>query len=165
MESIIETFHIDWQLLIAQVINFLIVLMVLWYLVLKPLMKMMEKRTETIEKSLEEARLIEENLKKAEEARVIKVMEAKKEAQKIIEQTNLRAEKSKEEMVLKAREEVNKIITQGKEQIAKDKEQMLKEVKSEIADLVILTTEKVLDKVLDKKLEKEIIEKSLREIK
>lgn len=165
MESLIETFHINWQLLLAQVINFTIVFLVLWYFALKPLMKVMSDRTKKIEKSLDDARQIEENLKKSDEDMVVKIMEAKRAAQKILEDAARQAEKNKTETVAKAKEEVGKIVNQGKEQIAAEKEQMLKEVKSEVADLVIATTEKVLGKVMDKKLDQEIIEKTLKEIK
>ena len=62
MEELIQTFHIDWKLLIAQLINFAIVLFVLWKFAIKPLSKTMDKRTNDIEKSIDDAKKIEENL-------------------------------------------------------------------------------------------------------
>ena len=61
MESIIKTFHIDWKLMIAQIINFAIVVGIIWYFAIRPLIKKMTERTKTIEKSLEDAKKIEEN--------------------------------------------------------------------------------------------------------
>ena len=50
MDTIIESFHVDFKLLIAQAINFLIVFLVLYYFVFKPLLKVMKERSEKIEK-------------------------------------------------------------------------------------------------------------------
>jgi F-type H+-transporting ATPase subunit b len=165
MGSLIETFHINWQLIIAQMVNFAIVFAVLWFFALKPLIKTMRERSNTIEKSLNDARKIEENLRKSEEGRVVKIIEAKEEAQKIIEQAGLQAEKNKTETIAKAKEEVNKVVLQGKEQIVNEKDKMLKDIKLEVSDLVVLTTEKLLSKVLDKKIDKKLVEETLKEIK
>ena len=46
MESIISTFHIDWKIIITQMINISIVFFVLYIYAIKPLFKMMEERSE-----------------------------------------------------------------------------------------------------------------------
>ena len=51
MDSIIETFHLDWKLFLAQVVNFTIVVFVLWRFAFKPLAKNLAERTRTIEKA------------------------------------------------------------------------------------------------------------------
>ncbi len=165
MESLIETFNLNWSMLLAQIINFGIVFLILWYFALKPLIKVMTDRTKKIEQSLADARAIEENLKKAEETRVVKVMAAKKEAEQIIDQARITAEKNQALALVRTKEEVNKIVLEGKKQLAKDREEMIKEARDEISDLVILTTEKVLTGVWDKKLNKKLVEKTLEEIK
>jgi F0F1-type ATP synthase membrane subunit b/b' len=52
MDSIISTFHVDLKLLIAQVINFGIIFFVLYKFAFKPIAKIMQERTNTIEKKL-----------------------------------------------------------------------------------------------------------------
>jgi len=165
MDSLIETFHINWQTLIGQMVNFGIVFVVLWFFALKPLMKVMQERTKKIEKSLADAKQIEENLLQSEEARVAKMMEAKKEAQKILEQASARAEKTKDEMIIKAKEEVGKVVIQGKEQLARDKEEIMKQAKAEIVNLSLLVAEKVLGRAVDKKADAKLAEEVLKEIK
>ena len=56
MDSIIATFHIDWKIIIAQVLNFGVVFGVLYLFALKPLMKVMRERTEKIEKGIKDAK-------------------------------------------------------------------------------------------------------------
>ena len=67
MGSLIETFHIDVKLIIAQIINFAIVFSVLYWLAFKPLAKVMAERSGKIEKSLLDAKKIEEKLSQAKE--------------------------------------------------------------------------------------------------
>jgi F0F1-type ATP synthase membrane subunit b/b' len=45
MEELITTFHIDWKLMIAQIVNFGLVFALLYWLAAKPLSKLMKDRT------------------------------------------------------------------------------------------------------------------------
>ena len=69
MQELITTFHIDWKLLIAQIVNFGLVLFVLWKFAIKPLSKVMADRSKEIEKSLDDAKQIRDNLTKSHEER------------------------------------------------------------------------------------------------
>jgi F-type H+-transporting ATPase subunit b len=159
MESLIETFHIDLKLLIAQAINFAIVFGVLYFFALKPLMKVMGDRTKTIEKSLTDAKKIEKNLAKVEEDYKGKINEAKKEASEILAKAMEAAESRKREIVNKAEEEIGAIINQEKAKIQAEKSTVLKEIKKEVADLVAASLEKILKEKVDHKKDKEIIKK------
>jgi len=159
MESLIETFHIDVKLLIAQAINFAIVFSVLYFFALKPLMKVMGDRTKTIEKSLDDAKKIEENLAKAEEDYREKLNEAKKEASAILAKAMESADVKKKETINKAKEEIGQIINQEKAKMQTDKAVVLKEIKKEVADLVAASLEKILKEKVDAKKDKEIIKK------
>src|ERR1700759_5723318 len=67
MDSLISTFHIDWHLIVAQAINFVIVIAVLYFFALKPLKKLMDERGKTIASGLDNAKRQEE-LVKAQQA-------------------------------------------------------------------------------------------------
>jgi len=159
MDSLIETFHIDIKLLIAQAINFAIVLGALYYFALKPLFKVMNERTEKVEKSLEDAKRIEEKLANTEEDYNKKLSQAKKEASIILEKAARQADKKREEMVKKAKEDIGQIIEQEKAQVRTEKAKTLREIKTEVADLVVMSLEKILEKKIDGKKEKEMIKK------
>ena len=165
MEELIKTFHLDWKLLIAQLVNFGIVVFVLWKFALKPLMKVMDQRKKEIEKSLDDAKKIEANLIMSGEEREKRILEAKKEAQRIVEEARAQGGEQGQKMIDEAKAEVQTVIAAAKEQIASEKDRMLKEVKGEVSDLVIQTTKKVLSEVVDKKMDSAIIEQSLERIK
>ncbi|MDP2587138.1 MAG: F0F1 ATP synthase subunit B [Candidatus Komeilibacteria bacterium] len=164
MEELIKTFHIDWKLLIAQLVNFGIVLLVIWKFALKPLNKVMDKRGKEIAKSLEDARAIEANLAKSEKEREERILAAKKEAQEIIETSRNQGKQQGQEIIESAKREVQTVIAAAKEQIANEKDRMIKEIKTEVSQLVVLTTKKVLTEVLDENLDSKMIENSLKKI-
>ena len=165
MDGIIEAFHLDIKLLIAQLINFTIVLVVLYKLVYKPLLKTMNERTGKIEKGLKDAQASQEQLEKAEKTRDEKIKEAKKEARQILEKMQKIAEKNKTVILEKAKNEAGEIMIETKKAIEIEKEKMIKEVRKEIGELTGLALEKVLDRKQDKEVNKKMINNAISEIK
>ena len=165
MENLIETFHIDIKLLIAQVINFAIVFAVLYFFALKPLMKVMLERTKKIEKSVDDAKKIEEKLVRSEEEYNKQIAHAKKEANIILEKAGQQAEENKKQMIVKAKEEIGQIINQEKANMQAEKAKTLKEIKREVADLVVVSVEKVLEKKLDEKEDQALIKNIVKSTK
>ncbi len=161
MESLLETFQVDIKLLVAQAINFLIVFLVLYFFVFKPLSKVMHDRTIKIAKSLEDAKKIEKRLAATEDDYREKMAEAKKEANLILTKANSQAEEKKTIMVARAKEEIGQVINQEKQKIQAEKAATLKEIKKEVADLVIAAVEKVLGEKIDGKKDKEMIKKMI----
>ncbi len=165
MESLIQTFHLDIKLIIAQLVNFAIVAVVLWYFALKPLIKVMQERTKTIEKSLNDAKKIEDRLVKTE-AEKRQILEAtRKEAANILEEANKKAEDNRKESVSKAKEEIEKLVEKGKYQLVADREKMLSDVKAQVADLVVDATKKVLGEALTKDVDKKVVEDAIKKIR
>ena len=162
MENLIETFHIDWRIFIAQVINFTIVFLVLYWFAFKPLVKIMAERSDKIAKSLEEAKLIEEKLSQTKEEFNKIVAEAKGQANAILEKAAAQADLRKQETVIRAKEEIGQIINQEKQKMQTEKAATLKEIRKEVAGLVILTVEKILGEKVDQKKDKEIIRKIIK---
>lgn len=162
MDSLIETFHIDARLLLAQVINFGIVFCVLYFFALKPLIKVMSDRTKKIEKSMDDAKKIEEKLANTEEEYSQTISRAKKEANDILEKVGVEAAKKEAEMIIKAKEDIGQIIEQEKAKMQIEKAKTLKEIKRDVSDLVITSVEKVLEKNIDSIQEKAIIKKMIK---
>ncbi len=164
MESLIETFHLDVKLILAQLVNFLIVLGVLYYFALKPLTKMMNERSSKIEKSLADAKEIEARMSLSEKERAETLNKTKKETAELLEQARKVAESNKQETLQQTKEEVEKLFAAGKEQLNREKEKMVGEVKAEIGGLVVEATKKVLGSALNKEIDKKIIEEAIKEI-
>ena len=165
MDQLIATFHIDWKLLIAQLINFAVVFFVLWRFALKPVMRVMKERSQTIEKSLTEAAEIEQKLAKTNEEVKEQIRSAKHQATALIEQGKKQAEEKRSEMVVNAKREVEKIIAAAKIQIQEEKESAMKEARAELAHLVALGVGKMLGQSVTEKVDHEVRKNRLQKMK
>lgn len=165
MESIVATFHLDWRLMLAQLVNFAIVAGAVWYFVLRPLTAVMNERTSTIEKSLKDAAEITEQLKQAERQRADALKKARQDAEAVIAQAKAMAEDQRQKTVEATKSEVAKIVTESKRQLAQEKESMMRDIQSQVADLVVLAADKVLEGVVTKPIDRAIAQQALAAVK
>lgn len=163
--ELLQKLGIDWRLLIAQLVNFLILLFVLYKFLYKPVLNLLDSRKEKIEKGLKDAEKLGEELERTKELKDREIQKAKKEAMEIIEEARKTAESAGQEIKAKAKIEVEKIIVAAKNQIVEDREKMAADIKKETVMLVMAVTEKVLGKSVDAKIEQSIIEKTLKDAK
>lgn len=161
MEELIKTFHIDIKLIIAQAVNFGIVLFVLWKFAYKPVLKTLNDRSSKIEKGIKDAENAGKKLAETEEKEKEVLGNARKEAQAIFVKAEDSAKKNQQDLENLAKAQADKIITTAKAQIEEEKQKMIKEVKAEIGDLVVSATEKIIGEKMDKSKDKELIEKAI----
>lgn len=163
--DILNLFGVDWKLMLAQLINFAIVVAILWYFALKPLTQTMKTRSEDIAKGLDDAEEAAKRLEKVEQDVKAKLQEAKAEAGKILEMAKKQAEESKHANVAKTKEEIEILIRKAKQQIANEKDSMIVEVRGEVADMVVRALDKILSGGLSKELDKKYIDKVLKDLR
>lgn len=144
MEEFVETFHIDWKLMIAQIINFGLVFLVFYFLAAKPLRKLMKERTEEIEGGLTNAKTNEELLKATKSEYDSALQKARLEADAIFNESKKEVVKKREEMIENAKKEVATMIDIGKKSLEQEKIKMVNDAKNELASLAILAAEKIM---------------------
>jgi len=161
MQELISTFHIEWQLILAQLVNFAIVLFVLWKFAYNPILKTLNDRTKKIEKGIKDAEAAKKKLEdvSVEEKEILK--KARLEAQEVIKRAEDMAKKEAGNIAVEAKKQTEKMIADAQKSIEQEKSKMMTEVKSEIAGLVVAATEKIIGEKLDAHKDKELIEKSL----
>lgn len=143
MDEFISTFHIDWKLMLAQVVNFGLVILALYFLAAKPLRKLIDDRTKEITDGLENAKSNAEILKNTKKEYEEIISKARGEANSIFEAGKKEAEEKKTTMLEKAKAEVDAMIETGKKSLLSEKAKMVDDAKKEIVALVISATEKV----------------------
>ena len=136
MEELITTFHIDWKLMIAQLVNFGLVFMALYFIAAKPLSKLIKDRTEEIEGGLLNAKKAETDLAEAQTKKGEIVREAKNEAKKILDVSHADGKEIIKEAKEKASLEKEDIIKQARIDALKEKKHAEEEVRREAAELV-----------------------------
>lgn len=162
MEELIKTFHIDIKLIIAQAVNFGIVLLVLWKFAYKPILKTLNDRSSKIEKGIKDAESSGVKLAEMEKKEKAVLLEAREEAQKIIQQAEKTALQNAKDLEIAAKVQSEKALEDAKKQIEQEKNKAVKEAKSEIAGLVMSATEKIIGEKMDGTKDKELIEKTLK---
>ena len=162
MEELIKTFHIDWKLIVAQLVNFAIVLWVLKKFAYGPVLKMMTERADKIEKGVKDAESAGAKLAEITEKEKAVLVEARKQAQEIVAKAEALALKSKDEIIAEAKVQSEKVLADSAKKIEQEKNQMMQEVKGQIASLVISATSKIVDIKVDEEKDKDLIAKAIK---
>lgn len=149
----------------AQLVNFGIILLVLWKWAFIPVAKKLGERTDKIEKSLNDAQRIEKEKQEFHTWREQEMGKARKEASAIITSAQTEANVAKSQIMQQAKTEQEKMVKQVQEQIQTEKQQALADIKGQVADIITTAAEKILRKSLDEKADKELIKESLKSIK
>lgn len=135
---------IDPAVMLAQAVNFFLLLGILTYFVYKPLMRVLDERKDRIAKADENAKRIEAELKKAESKTAEALAEAKSEAHKIIANAKKTAKELEVKLVADAKAKVEKVVAEGRAELKKEQEAAANAIQSEVAKIVLLATEKLL---------------------
>ena len=161
--GVVGLFGLNWKLFLAQLINFAIVLFVLWKWVWKPVTSGMEARTKKIEDSLLTANKIENEKILFEEWKSAEMSKARTEATSIINEAKTTAVRTKDQILEQTKLEQQGIIDRTKVQLAKEQELAVSEAKQQLAELVVIATEKLLRSKLDTKSDQKLINAALKD--
>ncbi|HPY30581.1 MAG TPA: F0F1 ATP synthase subunit B [Verrucomicrobiota bacterium] len=162
-----ETLHalgIEWPKLIAQTINFAIVLFVLWKWAYQPVLKMLELRREKVAESITNADKIKAELAATEARRQEILNQARDQAGKLIEEARAAAARVQAQETQRAVAQAEQIVAKAQEATAQDHARMLMELKREVGRLVVQTTAAVTGKVLTPDDQRRLIEEANRQL-
>ncbi|MDP3057686.1 MAG: F0F1 ATP synthase subunit B [bacterium] len=150
MTDLFSKLGIDWKLLAAQLVNFTILIVILYKLLYKPMLDMFQKRRNTISRSLKEAKKIEEDFKNLEQAKDLEMREARVQSKDLVNKATLAAEEEKSRILVQTKTASDKLVGEAKGIIRREKEQMLKDLEKETGGLAVLLVEKFFKKNMTK---------------
>lgn len=156
---------INGTLFVAQLVNFTLVAIVLWFLILKPLTKKMAERQKMIDDSIDNAKRIQDNLNKSEKEYQTRIDLAKVEANKIIEKAMNDALLVTDETKIAAKKEIELLVLQARKSIKSEKDSMKTELKEETVNFLILALEKILGENMNSAKDKKMIEDTLQKLR
>ncbi len=149
--------------LIAYLINFIILLGVLSFFAYKPLMRMLEERSERIRESLEASDRAREEAASSQAAIQEQITEARRDGQRIMDQAREAAERFRTEEMDKARQEAEAFVERARADIQRERDNALQEVRASFGDLAITAAERVIRSSLDRRAHEELINQVLEE--
>ena len=142
--------------LIAQVLNFLILVFILAKFAYKPLMKIMDDRKNKIAGDLAAAETAKTDAESIKAEYAAKLAAARQEAQAIIDK-----------ILADTKAEQDQIVKTAKEAIALEKKQALSEIRAHVINLSLVAASKIVEQKLgseeDKKLAGDIVDAVLKQ--
>ncbi|HSR88984.1 MAG TPA: F0F1 ATP synthase subunit B [Candidatus Udaeobacter sp.] len=163
-EGLLSSLGINGTLFTFQIINFVVVMLVLWYLILKPLTKKMAERQKMIGDSVDNVKKIEANLGMSERKYQEKIDQAKVDANKILEKASLESLQMAEAMREKAKKDIEQLVDQARKNIKTERDESITELKAQAADLIISAAEKILASKIDIEKDNKIITEAVKSL-
>ena len=159
-----EQLGINLGLLASQLVNFILLAVLLYLVLYKPVLRMLNERKERIARSMADVDAAREGAAKAQQEYDRKVADAQRKAQEIIAQASQTGEQAGTEIKAAAIRDADAIRQQAREDAAQEKAQILADVQKQIANLSMLATERVLGEALDPDLQRKLIDQFLAEM-
>jgi len=151
-------------LLIAQIVNFAILLGVLYYFLYKPLLKLFHDRSSKIDEGLKNAEKLKADAAASEIRQKEALEEARMEAHRIVEQAAKLGDEEKKKILELATEESRKIVARTMAEIGAEKQQIMSEIKKEVGEMVVNLSLGMVKKQLDEKTQKELLNQAIKEV-
>ena len=149
--------------LIAQVINFSLLILALYFVLYKPVLKMLDQRAKKIKDSLEQADRVKQESAQAEEQVKTQLDAARQEGRQIVAQATQVADRVKEEAKGQAKQEAEVIIARARSEIQREREEALEALRRNFADLTVTAAQRVINASLDARQHQRLIDEVLQE--
>jgi F-type H+-transporting ATPase subunit b len=163
--EIIKNFGINPILLIAQIVNFLILLFLLKKFAYKPIFEMLEKRKKEIADGLKSAEEGKLELEKALDQEKKMLKKAQGSSQQLI----LDAKSQADQMLIDAKEstklQVEEMLSEARSQMKKDSTELERKLALSSAKLAVEMLEKSIKDIFSQKEQQEVVEKVTKKLK
>jgi F-type H+-transporting ATPase subunit b len=142
--EILETLGINWGMLIAQIINFALLMTALTYFLYKPALRVIDERRERIRESMDNAAKLEQRVHDLEKDRKKRLKEIDAEALSLLEQARQQAESMKKEILDAARAEADTVLEKGRKQLDNERKKLLSDMQNTVIAASIQLSERIL---------------------
>lgn len=154
---------IEWNVLLAQLINFGILFGLLFIVLYKPMRRMFDERSARIKASMEQAEGIKEQMAQTQEQVREQLEAARREGQAILARAAQMGEQLKEEAKQEAKQEAAAIVVMARAEIERERDVAIAQLRNQFVDLAIAAAEKVVSKTLDREKHRQMIEEVLEQ--
>ena len=150
--------------LIAQILNFLVLVFVLAKFVYKPVLGIMEERKNKIASDLETAEKAKNDAEAVKAEYAAKLADARQEAQAIIENARKTAQAAHDKIMADTKVEQEQYVAAQKEIIATEKKKAMDEVRAQVISLSMIAAGKIVEQKLNSEEDKKMASKMVDSI-
>ncbi|MBA7574033.1 ATP synthase subunit b [subsurface metagenome] len=158
-----EGLGINLPTLLAQIVNFIILLGLLYLVAYKPILRMFDERSRRIKESMEQTEFVKEQAAHAEEDVKKQLESAGKQGQELIARAARTGEEVRQNAQQQAKKDAESLLDRARMEIQLERDAAVNELRKEFADLTILAAGKVIDRSLDKEAHRQLVDKVLKE--
>lgn len=138
----------DFGLIFWTVLIFLVLYFFLAKFAWKPIQNALTKRNHEIQESIDEAKLVQEQMSQLKEDNAKLLAEAREESTRIVKEAEEFAKKRKNEAVAEAKEAAQKVAADAQRDIANMRDSAMADLKKEVGVMALDIAEKVIRKEL-----------------
>ncbi len=149
--------------LLAQIVNVAVLLVALYFVAYRPVIRMLDERSRRVKESMEQADAAREEAARTGEETRKRLEEASREGQERIARAAQAAEEMKQKARQNAREEAEALIGRARSEIQRERDEAIDQLRREVADITIMAAEKVIERSLDAAAHRELIHKMVEE--
>ena len=144
----LSSLGINGAFLLAQIVNFVVLLLILRWVAYGPLMRMLDSRKQRIAEGLQAADVARQEAE-AERAQLqARIDQERREAMERIAAASKRGETLAAEIEANAQADARRIVEEARAEALRERERILAEAQQQMADLALLAAEKVLGREL-----------------
>ena len=149
--------------LVAQLINFFVLLILLRIFLYRPILNMLDRRAERVKEGLEAAEQSRERATQAEQEVAQQLDRARQQGQALVAQAQEAANRIQEEGRSQARRDAETLLERARSEIQLERDQAIAELRQEFAGLTVSAAEKVIGQSLDRQAHRRLIDEVLAE--
>ena len=158
-----EALGINLPGLVAQIVNFALLLFLLWRFALPPLLRLLDERAQRVRESIERAEALQRQSQQTEQEVRERLQSAQREAQAIINQAAQAGQRLQEEARAEANRQSAAAIARAQDEIRAERDAAIGVLRQEFAGLTIRAAERVIQRELSPAAHRELIAEVLEE--
>ena len=150
--------------ILAQMLNFFILVWILARFAYKPLVSMMQERKDRIAKDLADAQNARNEAEQFKADYAAQIANARQEAQQIVEKAVQQAEATTREQLAAAREQIEREKERARQDIVNERDRAMNNLRNEVISLSVAMATKVVAKDMDSEANTKLIEDAIAKL-
>lgn len=150
--------------ILAQMLNFFILVWILARFAFKPLVSMMQERRDRIAKDLADAQNARQEAEQFKADYAAQIANARQEAQQIVEKAVQQTEATTREQLAAAREQIEHEKERARQDIVNERDRAMNNLRNEVISLSVAMATKVVAKDMDSETNTKLIEDAIAKL-
>jgi F-type H+-transporting ATPase subunit b len=165
MLELLHTFGVNWILLVAQIVNFLLIFWLLKKLLYKPVFEMLSSREKRIKEGLKQAEdariLLEKTTQKEQEV----LRKAQADAKVLLEETRKQRDEILKEAEIAAKKQAQQVLDEARKQIVSETKEAQKYLSLQISGLAVEFLQKSAGELFSKEDQEIVVKNAVKKLK